>query len=68
MSIKVLVADDHEIVRTGLKSLLADTDIKVVAEATRGNRILIAGKSGEDPCQEVVIPAGLEPFAAETAF
>jgi hypothetical protein len=34
----------------------------------QGNRILIAGKSGEDLCQEVVIPAGLEPFAAETAF
>jgi hypothetical protein len=34
----------------------------------QGNRILIAGKSGEDPCQEVVIPACLEPFAAEAAF
>jgi DNA-binding NarL/FixJ family response regulator len=40
MSIKVLVADDHEVVRTGLKSLLADTDIKVVAEATTGDSCL----------------------------
>ncbi len=36
MSIKVLVADDHEVVRSGLKSLLAGTEIKIVAEATGG--------------------------------
>jgi DNA-binding NarL/FixJ family response regulator len=40
MSIKVLIADDHEVVRTGLKSLLAGTDIKVVAEATTGDSCL----------------------------
>jgi DNA-binding NarL/FixJ family response regulator len=34
MSIKILVADDHEIVRSGLKSLLDGTDIKIVSEAT----------------------------------
>jgi DNA-binding NarL/FixJ family response regulator len=36
MSIKLLIADDHEVVRTGLKSLLSDTDIKIVAEASSG--------------------------------
>jgi DNA-binding NarL/FixJ family response regulator len=36
MAIKLLIADDHEVVRCGLKSLLAGTDIKVVAEATTG--------------------------------
>jgi DNA-binding NarL/FixJ family response regulator len=36
MSIKVLVADDHEVVRCGLASLLKGTDIKIVAEATNG--------------------------------
>ena len=36
MSIKLLIADDHEVVRTGLKSLLAGTDIKIVAEAAGG--------------------------------
>src|ERR1700730_15199176 len=36
MSIKVLVADDHEVVRAGLKSLFAGTDIKVAAEASTG--------------------------------
>lgn len=36
MSIKLLIADDHEVVRTGLKSLVAGTDIKVIAEAATG--------------------------------
>ncbi|HUT11989.1 MAG TPA: response regulator transcription factor [Thermoguttaceae bacterium] len=34
--IKLLIADDHEVVRTGLKSLLADTEISVVAEVKSG--------------------------------
>jgi DNA-binding NarL/FixJ family response regulator len=33
MSIRLLFADDHLIVRTGLKSLLRDTDIKIAGEA-----------------------------------
>jgi DNA-binding NarL/FixJ family response regulator len=37
MTVKVLVADDHEVVRTGLASLLAGSDIKIVAEAQNGN-------------------------------
>lgn len=37
MSVKVLVADDHEVVRTGLASLLAGSDVKIVAEATNGD-------------------------------
>lgn len=36
MSVKVLVADDHEVVRTGLASLLSDSEIKIVAEASNG--------------------------------
>lgn len=36
MSIKVLIADDHEVVRSGLKTLLADTDVEVVAEVASG--------------------------------
>jgi DNA-binding NarL/FixJ family response regulator len=34
--IKLLIADDHEVLRAGLKGLLADTEIKVVAEAATG--------------------------------
>ncbi len=36
MTVKVLVADDHEVVRTGLASLLAGSDVKIVAEASNG--------------------------------
>jgi len=36
MTIKLVVADDHEVVRSGLKSLVAGTEIKVVAEAATG--------------------------------
>jgi DNA-binding NarL/FixJ family response regulator len=32
----MLIADDHEVVRTGLKSLVAGTDIKIIAEAATG--------------------------------
>ena len=35
--IQLLVADDREMVRRGVKSLLAGTEIKVVAEATTGH-------------------------------
>lgn len=36
MSIKVLVADDHEVVRSGLANLLRGSDIKIVGEAADG--------------------------------
>jgi len=39
--IRVLLADDHAIVRAGLKELLADTgDITVAAEATNGQEVM----------------------------
>ena len=38
MSIKLLIADDHEVVRSGLKTLLAGSDIKIVAEASTGEQ------------------------------
>jgi DNA-binding NarL/FixJ family response regulator len=37
MAIDLVVVDDHEVVRTGLKTLLQGTDIRVVAEAAGGN-------------------------------
>ena len=36
MSIRLLVCDDHEVIRTGLKSLLAGSDIEIIAEAANG--------------------------------
>ena len=40
MAISIVIADDHEVVRAGLKSLLHDTDIKIVAEADNGTTAL----------------------------
>jgi DNA-binding NarL/FixJ family response regulator len=37
MSIRVLVVDDHEIVRRGLATLLEGSDVEIVAEASNGN-------------------------------
>ncbi len=34
--IRLLVADDHEVVRSGLKSMLKDSEIKVVAKVSTG--------------------------------
>ncbi len=38
MTIRLLVADDHEVVRAGLKSLLAGTNIDIVGEAATGEQ------------------------------
>ncbi|HEV2970393.1 MAG TPA: response regulator transcription factor [Pirellulales bacterium] len=40
MSIRILVIDDHEVVRTGLKSLLQGTDLKIVGEGATGESVL----------------------------
>ena len=34
--IKILVADDHEVVRFGLRTLLADTEVEIMAEVSTG--------------------------------
>lgn len=48
--IRILIADDHRIVREGLKQILADTsDMAVVAEANNGQDVLDAlGKQSLD--------------------
>ncbi len=58
--IKLLVADDHEVVRSGLKSLLAGTEIKVVAEvATGADAVKYALESDPDVCLlDVRMPDG----------
>lgn len=40
MAISVLIADDHEVVRLGLKNLLQGTQCEVVAEAMTGEQAL----------------------------
>lgn len=36
MSITLLIVDDHEVVRSGLKTVLSNTEIEIVAEASNG--------------------------------
>lgn len=36
MAIRLMIADDHEVIRWGLRQLLAGTDIQVVGEAATG--------------------------------
>jgi DNA-binding NarL/FixJ family response regulator len=46
--IRVLLADDHAIVRAGLKEILADTgDIEVAGEATNGQEVLVLVRGRE---------------------
>jgi len=46
--IRVMLADDHAIVRAGLKEILADTgDIEVTGEATNGQEALALVRAGE---------------------
>ena len=41
MPIRILIADDHAVVRSGLRALLgADADLEVVGEAADGNEAL----------------------------
>ncbi len=45
--IRVLIADDHAVVRAGVKQILADTDdITVAAEASSGNEALTKARQG----------------------
>jgi DNA-binding NarL/FixJ family response regulator len=40
MAVSLLIVDDHEVVRAGLKSMLQGTDIKIVAEADNGSAVM----------------------------
>lgn len=44
MSIRLLIADDHELVRTGLVSLLSGTEIEIVAQAASGPEAVAMAK------------------------
>jgi DNA-binding NarL/FixJ family response regulator len=49
MGIRLLIADDHEVVRSGLKSLVAGTDITIVGEASTGeDAVKLALKENPD--------------------
>jgi DNA-binding NarL/FixJ family response regulator len=49
MAVKVLVVDDHEVVRTGIASLLSGSNVKIVAEAgTSSEAVKMAAKYKPD--------------------
>jgi len=49
MSVRILVADEHEVVRHGLRNMLSGTDIKVVAEASSSDAVVrLAAKHKPD--------------------
>ena len=58
--IQILVADDHEMLRLGVKALLAGTEIKVAAEATTGQAAakLALGKQIELVLLDMCMPDG----------
>jgi len=40
MAIRLLVADDHEVVRCGLKTLMSGSDIEIIGEASTGDQAI----------------------------
>ena len=49
MAIRLLIADDHVVVREGVRSMVCDSGIEVVAEAANGNEALqIASETRPD--------------------
>ena len=49
MSVQILVADDHQVVRSGLRSLLEGTEFEIGAEATNGeDAVRIAARQKPD--------------------
>jgi DNA-binding NarL/FixJ family response regulator len=46
MAIRLLIVDDHEVVRCGLRNLLQGSDVQVVAEASSGEEGVAKAKKG----------------------
>ena len=44
MSVKIVIADDHELVRSGLRTLLADSEIEIIGEAATGTEAVKLAK------------------------
>ncbi|MFN3190123.1 MAG: response regulator [Aureliella sp.] len=60
MSISLLVADDHQVVRLGLQSVLRDSGIEVTQEATSGEEVLrkVAESRPDAVLLDVRMPGG----------
>lgn len=60
MSISLVVCDDHQVVRLGLKNILASSGIEVVGEATTGDQLvaMLATKLPDLVLLDVRLPGG----------
>ena len=57
-AVRVLVADDHQVVRSGLRQMLAqETDLEVVGECRTGKEVLSALRTA--PCDVVLLDLSL---------
>ncbi|HEX2912582.1 MAG TPA: response regulator transcription factor [Chloroflexia bacterium] len=65
MLVKVLIADDHSVVREGLRSFLElDPDLKVVGAAANGNdAVALAGETNPDVLLVDLYMPGMDGFA-----
>lgn len=55
MNIRILVADDHEVVRCGLRNLFQGTEISVVSEAISGEEAVVKCKKEKDKIDVVLL-------------
>jgi len=60
MTIRLLIADDHQVVRFGLSQLVRDTEIEIVAEAATGeDTVRLSVQTSPDVAMvDVVMPQG----------
>ncbi|MCA9191389.1 MAG: response regulator transcription factor [Planctomycetales bacterium] len=60
MAISLLIADDHTVVRLGLRNILAGTGIEIVDEAITGDEVLekVANKKPDVVLLDVRMPGG----------
>jgi DNA-binding NarL/FixJ family response regulator len=60
MSISLVVCDDHQVVRLGLRNILASGGIEVVGEATNGEQLvtMLANKLPDVVLLDVRMPGG----------
>ena len=61
MAISLLVADDHQVVRLGLRNILEGSGIDVTAEATTGEEVLklVAEQRPDVVLLDVRMPGGV---------
>ncbi|MCG8585789.1 MAG: response regulator transcription factor [Pirellulales bacterium] len=59
-TIRIVIADDHEVVRTGIKSLLHGSEIQIVGEAASGEEAIaaVAAHNPDVAIVDVRIPKG----------